>query len=168
MNYPARLPDLTTRIPQSKIVDLHPCHTAVGRQIAVYYTVCTSGPGDEGGHIVGACAAPLSERTDALVEALLSTPRTSRPPNPPGQHALKPHLPLAEVEAPSLRMEDPSSHVRDSFAAIREPDLRSTSILDVHGAKARCDAAVASHRHPDDSIQPRPATSSTVNLETVR
>ncbi|KAI5828010.1 hypothetical protein K523DRAFT_61731 [Schizophyllum commune Tattone D] len=61
-----------------------------------------------------------------------------------------------------------SSQVRDPFAAIREPDLRSTSILDVHGAEARCDAAVANHRHPDDSIQPRPATSSTVNLETVR
>ncbi|KAL1673697.1 hypothetical protein EV122DRAFT_185928, partial [Schizophyllum commune] len=111
---------------------------------------CASGLGNEGGHKVGARAAPRSGTTDVLVEALLSTPRTSRPPNPPGQHALKPHLPFAEVETPSLRMEDPSSRVRDPLAAIREPDLRSTSIFYVHGAEARYDAADANHRHPDD------------------
>ncbi|KAL1756873.1 hypothetical protein FB107DRAFT_289764 [Schizophyllum commune] len=143
MNYPARLPDLTLHVPQSKIVALSPCHSAISRQIAV-----------------GAYAAPRSGSSDVLVEPLLSTPRTSRPLNPPGQHALKPHPPLAEKTL--------SSHVRDPFAAIREPDLRAMSMLDVHGAEARCDAAVANHRHPDDSIQPRPATSLTVNLETVR
>ena len=67
-----------------------------------------------------------------------------------------------------LRIEDPSSRVRDPFAAIREPDLRSTSIFDVHGAEARYDAAAANHRHPDDSVQPGPVTSTAVKLETVR
>ncbi|KAI5886866.1 uncharacterized protein SCHCODRAFT_02672077 [Schizophyllum commune H4-8] len=146
MNYPARSPGFIPRLPQSRIVA---CLSARGSSSSSIY--CASGPGDEGGHKVGACAAPRSGRTDVPVEALLSTTRTSRPPNPPGQHALKPHLPLAEVEAPFTSHRRPSSHVRDLFAAICDPDLRSTSIFDVHGAEAHYDAvAAADHRHPDD------------------
>ena len=77
--------------PQSKIVNLNPCHTTSGqiagassqraengihsyedlrsrddRSLSGVY--CASGLGDEGGHKVGACAAPRLGRTDVLVE----------------------------------------------------------------------------------------------------
>ena len=131
---------------------------------------------------MGACAAPRSGRADVLVEvrsraslplrslrlvgatvdaAYLSTTQSTRST-------------CIETSSTFRGSRGPFTSHRRPFIARTRPLRRYTRTRPQVKEHARCpwrrgtcDAAVANHRHPDDSIQPRPATSSTVNLETV-